>query len=94
MIGKSEAGVIACAGQPVKRVVTDAVVQLVYRNEPDVLECSFPMAKGGMTCPHHRCDAFVVRQEGKVADVECHPSPAGSGARDHCDRIFIPCLPQ
>lgn len=93
MIGKSEADVIACAGQPVKRVVTDAGVQLVYRNEPDVLERSFPMAKGSITCPHHRCDASVLLHEGKVVDVEFHPSPAGSGACDHCDRIFINCGP-
>lgn len=91
LAGKSEADVIACAGSPTKRVVQGERVAMVYRNEPSVLERSFSMAKGSLTCPRHGCEALVMLQDGRVADVEYHPFPEGSGVCDHCDRIFIKC---
>ena len=91
LVGKSEAAVIACAGQPMKHMVMEERVRMVYRNEPDVLERSFPTAKGSMPCPHHGCEAWVMLQQGTVTDVEYHPFPEGCGACDHCDRIFAKC---
>jgi hypothetical protein len=91
LIGKSEADVVACAGQPLKRTVEGGKIRMFYRNEPDVLERSFATTKGSTTCPNHGCEAVVVLEEGRAADVEYHPFPEGVWACDHCDRIFLNC---
>lgn len=91
LVGKSDADVIACAGQPTRRVTQGTRVELVYRNEPSALERSLPMGKGSMAGPYHGCEASVMVREGRVTDVEYHPFPESSGAGDHCDRIFTTC---
>ena len=91
LVGKSEAAVIACAGEPMTRAVMGERVRMVYRNEPDLLERSFPTAKGSIACPRHGCEAWVMLQQGAVTDVVYDLFPEGSGACDHCDRIFAEC---
>lgn len=91
LVGKSETDVIACAGSPARRMAQGESVTMVYRNESSVLERSFPMAKGTVSCPHHGCEALVMLQDNRVADVEYHSFPEGSGSCDHCDRIFVAC---
>jgi hypothetical protein len=93
LIGKSEQEISACAGEPRRRFEEGEKMRLIYRNEPTVLERSFPSARGTVTCPHHGCEARVILQNGRTAQVEYHPFPNADGDCDHCDRIFVRCSP-
>ena len=93
LAGKSEQEISACAGEPRQRFKEGEKVRLIYRNEPAVLERSFPSARSSVTCPHHGCEAHVILLNGRTAQVEYHPFPVGDGDCDHCDRIFVRCSP-
>ena len=93
LVGKSEQEISACAGEPRQRFEDRGKVRLIYRNEAAVLERSFPSARSSVTCPHHGCEAHVILQDGRTAQVEYHTFPAGDGDCDHCDRIFVRCHP-
>ena len=92
LLGKSEQDISACAGDPKRRIEDGRGVRLIYRDEPTMLERSFPSARGTVTCPHHGCEAHVLLENGRTAQVEYHPFPEG-GDCDHCDRIFARCNP-
>lgn len=93
LLGKSEQELVACAGQPQRRIQEDAAVVMVSVNEADALERSFAGSKGSLTGLHHGCKARVTLREGKVADAQFNPFPTGSGASDHGERIFADCVP-
>ncbi|HEY5626750.1 MAG TPA: hypothetical protein VIR79_02285 [Nitrospira sp.] len=92
LLRKSEQEIFTVSGDPGRRIEDARGVRLIYRDEPTMLERSFPSARGTVTCPHHGCEAHVLVENGRTAEVEYHPFPEG-GDCDHCDRIFARCNP-
>ncbi|HXH85767.1 MAG TPA: hypothetical protein VNI35_03030 [Nitrospira sp.] len=93
LVGKSEQEISARADELRRRLEEGEKVRLIYRDEPSVLERSFPSARGTVTCPHHGCEAHVILQDDRTAQVEYYPVPDADGDCDHCDRIFVRCNP-
>lgn len=91
--GQSRKAVEACAGSPVKEVVVDGNVQLLYSKDSCCLERSFATAKGSQRAtPPHGCRAVVTLQDDRVVEVQYHNVPPDVAAQDHCEEIFASCL--
>jgi hypothetical protein len=91
VVGKSKAGVLACAGKPVKEQTRNDVVLLQYYREAPVLEESQPVGKGSMSTIRHGCWATVVLTDDRVTDVRYRFVPPSMDASNDCEAIFDPC---
>jgi len=92
LIGKSEAEVIACAGQPQTVSSRDAVKLLTYDNESGLLEGSFPGTKGSRPeGARHRCTAVITLENDRVTHVNYRMTPESSDIHEHCPEIFAGC---
>ena len=90
--GKTKQELLACAGAPRSERTAQSLTTMVYQEEAELIELSVPGAKssGARSLPH-RCRATVLLKDGRVADVHYESVPAGFGAEDHCNEIFVRC---
>lgn len=93
LVGKTWSEVLACAGEPKKKSVSDGDAIWTYHGAAPLFEQSFPGSKASVPCPRHACDAVVTLKDGRVTDVRYHPRPPSLGGCEHCEEIFRKCLP-
>lgn len=91
LIGKSEQELLACAGEPKKKSVSDGDAIWTYHGAAPLFEQSFPGSKASVPCPRHACDAVVTLKDGRVTDVRYHPRPPSLGGCEHCEELFRAC---
>lgn len=94
LLGKSQAHIHQCAGEPVKRARHGEGVVLRYYKEASMLEESRPVLKGSVPGIHHGCWASLLIENDQVTGVEFRTVPEGAEKEDdECEAIFQGCLP-
>lgn len=93
LIGKTTSEVLACAGEPSRKYVSEDETILAYQRGAPVFEESYTISKTSVPCPRHACEAVVVLKGDRVTEVRYHPTPHAIGGCEHCEEIFQKCLP-
>ncbi|MBI3356167.1 MAG: hypothetical protein HY038_05250 [Nitrospirae bacterium] len=91
--GKSKSQILACAGNPLKKVTDAEITLLRYYKEAPMLEESRPFGKGSAAAIHHGCWATVILENDRVVEVRYRFVPPAFDASDECEEIFEPCVP-
>jgi len=94
LIGKSEAELAACAGQPKTVAPHGEANVFTYYREGGLLEESFPGSKSSRPEGlRHACMAIVTLEHNRVTQVKFLMTPASSASHEHCEEIFQRCGP-
>ena len=91
LIGKSQAELLQCAGQPLQRTTHGQEVVLRYYKEAPMFEESRPFLKGSQPGIHHGCWASVLLENERVMGVEFRMVPESEKHGDECEEIFQAC---
>lgn len=93
LLGKSQAHILQCAGQPTRQSHYGENVILRYYKEASMLEESRPVLKGSMPGLHHGCWASLLIVNDQVTGVEFRTVPEGAeNEDDECEAIFQGCV--
>lgn len=94
LIGKSQAELLQCAGQPLHRTTHGQEVVLRYYKEAPMFEESRPFLKGSQPGVHHGCWASVLLDKDSVVGITFRTVPEESEQHgDECEEIFQACAP-
>jgi hypothetical protein len=92
LIGKTRAGILTCAGTPLREDPYGHGVVLRYYREAPMLDESRSFLKGSTPGEHHGCWASLLIEQEEVTGVEFRTVPQGAGTEDDdCEAIFADC---
>ncbi|MBH0177283.1 MAG: hypothetical protein HP491_05315 [Nitrospira sp.] len=94
LIGKTQADLLQCAGQPITKSSYGQAVVLRYYKEASMFEESRPFLKGSQPGIHHGCWARLLIENDRVVGIEFQMVPEAAGEPgDECEEIFQACSP-
>lgn len=94
LIGKSQADLLQCAGQPISQSSYEHAKVLRYYKEASIFEESWPCSKGSFPGDHHGCWARVLIEKDQVVGIEFQAVPEAADRHcSECKDIFQACSP-